>query len=271
MNPYKKLKLEFDGIRDVITQYSSSGNVNNFINGLDIALKEDNYEEMLYYLNQLCIWYKNNINEIHSNEFVFNSDDHDRNKKILEELKKELAVCNFSNRISNNEMKTQGNIPKIFISHSSSDKKYGDALRNLIIALGVSNEQLIYTSHPLHKIPLDENIYDYLRKNIDDNVFVIFLWSNQYLESPACLNEMGAAWITQTNYTNIYTPNFSLKNPKYHECAVNTRKMGAILNGDASCKSSMIEFRDKILNLFNLKIDEQNWTYILDKFINEIK
>lgn len=269
MNPYKKLKLELDGIRDVITQYSSSVNVNNFINGLDIALKEDNYEEMLYYLNQLCIWYKNNINEIHSNEFVFNSDDHDRNKKILEELNDQLKSYDFSNYI--NVAEKQDNSPKIFISHKSSDKKYGDALRDLIISLGVSNEQLIYTSHPLHKIPLDKNIYDYLKDNINSNVFVIILWSNEYLDSPACLNEMGAAWVAQTDYTNIYTPNFSFENPKYNECVVDTKKMGAVLNGDAYCKANMIEFKNKILDIFNLEIDEQTWSFNFDKFIEAIQ
>ena len=59
------------------------------------------------------------------------------------------------------------------------------------------------------------------------------------MESPACLNEMGAAWVTQTDYTNIYVPSFSFGNPKYHECAVDTKKMGAVLNGDEHCKASM--------------------------------
>lgn len=160
--------------------------------------------------------------------------------------------------------------PVIFLSHRSSDKKYGDALEKLIRGLGVKDNQLIYTSHPLHKIPLDKNIYDYLKENIGQETFVIILWSNEYLESPACLNEMGAAWVMQTDYTNLYTPDFAFGNPKYHECAVDPRKMGAVLNGDANCKASMIEFRNKILKLFDLKIDEQAWTYLLDEFIKEI-
>ena len=65
--------------------------------------------------------------------------------------------------------------PLIFLSHKSDDKKYGDALRNFIIGLGVKDNQLIYTSHPMHKIPLDVSIYDYLRKNITSNVFMIIL------------------------------------------------------------------------------------------------
>ena len=52
--------------------------------------------------------------------------------------------------------------PIIFLSHKSDDKKYGHALREFIHELGVKDDQLIYTSHPSHKIPLDKGIYNYL-------------------------------------------------------------------------------------------------------------
>lgn len=271
MDAYKKLKLEIRGIKKVIEQYSSEGNIGNYIKGLQEGLKTDEVENVLYYLNEVCIWYENNISQIHSNKYVLNPEEHDRNKKLLEEIKTDLENFDFSNINKKGEEENNVKIPKIFLSHRSSDKKYGDALEKLIIGLGVKNNQLIYTSHPLHKIPLNENIYDYLRKNINQDVFVIILWSNEYLESPACLNEMGAAWVTQSDYTNIYTPDFAFGNPKYHECAVDTRKMGAVLNADANCKASMIEFRDKILKMFELTIDEQTWMYLLEQFISDIK
>ena len=85
------------------------------------------------------------------------------------------------------------------------------------------------------------------------------------------MNEMGAAWVTQSDYINMYTPDFAFGNPKYHECAVDTRKMGAVLNADANCKASMIEFRDKILKIFGLTVDEQLWMYLLEQFISDIK
>lgn len=271
MDAYKKLKLEIEGIKNVIEQYSSDGNIGNYIRGLQKGLETDEVENVLYYLNEVCIWYKNNISRIHSNKYVFNPEEHDRNKKLLEEIREELENYDFSEINKKSEEKNNVKVPKIFLSHRSSDKKYGDALEKLIIGLGVKNNQLIYTSHPLHKIPLNENIYDYLRKNINQDVFVIILWSNEYLESPACLNEMGAAWVTQSDYTNIYTPDFAFGNPKYHECAVDTRKMGAVLNADANCKASMIELRDKILKTFELTIDEQTWMYLLEEFVSDIK
>lgn len=170
----------------------------------------------------------------------------------------------------NNDNLMENAVTTIFISHKSSDKKYGDALRNFIVGLGVPENQLIYTSHPMHKIPLDVSIYEYLRANIHSNMFMIILWSDAYLQSPACLNEMGAAWVVQSDYTNIYVPEFSFGNPKYHECAVDTRKMGAVLNGDEHCKSAMLELKNKIVEMFNLKVSEQKVLFLLDSFINEI-
>ena len=158
----------------------------------------------------------------------------------------------------------------IFISHSSSDILYGNALKKFITGLGVKREQLIYTSHPMHKIPLDANIFDYLRKNINKKIFMIFLFSDNYFNSPACLNEMGAAWVIQNDYTSIFTPNFDFENPKYLGCAIDIRKMGIVLNGNDLCKTSMIEFKKKILSLFELFDDEIQSSHLIEEFINEI-
>ena len=177
-------------------------------------------------------------------------------------------ISENTNQTSDNNIVSKS--PVIFLSHKSNDSKYADMLRDFIIGLGVKNNQLIYTSHALHKIPMDKNIYDYLRMNINSKIFMIILWFNDYLESPACLNEMGAAWVTQSDYTNIYVPTFDFGNPKYHECAVDTRKMGAVLNGNTHCKASLIELKNKILSLFELKDDEQNSAYLIDEMMKKL-
>lgn len=68
------------------------------------------------------------------------------------------------------------------------------------------------------------------------HIFLSSRKSDQYMDSPACINEMGATWGVYRDYTNIYVTHFSFGNPKYHECAVDTRKMGAVLSGDKQCK-----------------------------------
>lgn len=269
MDPFKRLTIEFNGIKEVIRKYTSDGNISNFLSRLEESLGNIDGEEIVYCLSEIDKWYSKNISAINSNDYVFNKEAHARNKALITELLEELRGYDFSKQKGSSPIDNRS--PRIFLSHCSANKKYGDALEKLLTSIGIKSDQLIYTSHPLHKIPLDLNIYDYLRKNIGRNVFVIILWSNEYLDSPACLNEMGAAWVAQADYTNIYVPDFAFGNPKYHQCAVDTRKMGAVLNGDPNCKASMIEFKDKVTELFELSVGEQEWTMILDQFLEDIK
>ena len=270
MNNFQRLAIEYDGIYGMIDKYTSDSKLMNYLSKLKEAIVEANYNTIIYTLSGIDKWYDENIGAIASNEYVFNPESHKKNmkliKEILSELKEDECVSNIDPGIDASKTDTL-----IFISHKSDDKKYGDALERFIIGLGVKKNQLIYTSHPLHKIPLDASIYDYLRSHFNSTIFMIILWSDKYLESPACLNEMGAAWVTQTEYTNIYVPSFSFGNPKYHECAVDTKKMGAVLNGDEHCKANMIELKNKIEELFKLKNDEAKVTFLLDQFTDEIK
>ena len=232
--------------------------------------KQSNYQNAneIYEIIRRCVKVIGKDYRINTDVFVWDRLFVDEDVRLLLDI---LDYCLDANNIkTSNIIKESVSNKLIFISHKSDDSKYGDALRNFIVGLGVKDNELIYTSHSLHKIPLDADIYDYLRKNINSNIFMIILWSDKYLESPACLNEMGAAWVTQSDYTNVYVPDFSFGNPKYHECAVDTRKMGAVLNGDEHCKASMLELKDKIASMFNLDVDEKKTSYLIDKFIEEI-
>lgn len=269
MNPIKQLRIEYDGIFGIIDNYTSDPVVMNSFTQLKLALENEEYDTICYTLDVLIDWYHRHLTEIKNNSYAFNFDQHVRNYELLKNIRANIAPDECHPTISQANSQV-GSIPLIFISHRSTDKQYGNALRDFISGLGVPNNRLIYTSHPLHKIPLDKNIYDYLRSNISANVFMIILWSNQYLESPACLNEMGAAWVVQSDYTNIYVPDFSFGNPKYRECAVDTAKMGAVLNGDAHCRASMLELKEKIVKLFDLHVDEHTLIYLLDRFTETV-
>lgn len=269
MDGYKCLSLELAGIEKNLKNYSENSSAYNILPNLKGALETRDKDEILYCLDVIIDWYDKNINNIHSNQFCFNGEEHDRYFDLIKNIKNEIEEHDDCRNASDREKKNDK--PLIFLSHRSSDKKYGDALEKFIVGLGVKNEQLIYTSHSLHKIPLDENIYEYLRKNINRDIFMIILWSDEYLNSPACLNELGASWVVQCDCTNVYVPQFSFTNPKYHECAVDTKKMGVVLNGDESCKHAMLELKDKILTLFGLSIDEAQIMYLIDGLINDIK
>lgn len=271
VDSFDKLRMEYRSIRSIIDSYTH-GSITYYLDGLKDAIDNIKRDELLYYLEKIIKWYNDNIYAIQRNQYVRDSEQHEHveAKKFLEEEYEELRGYDFSKIEKSTEVHYDRK-KKIFLSHRSSDKKYADALEKLIVGLGVDNDQLIYTSHPLHKIPLGQKIYDYLRANINDQVFMIILWSNEYLESPACLSEMGAAWVAQTDYIGIYTPTFSFGNPKYHEVPIDTTKMGALLNGDANCKASIIEFKNKIINFFGLKDNEQKSAYLIDQFMEDIK
>jgi hypothetical protein len=159
----------------------------------------------------------------------------------------------------------------IFLSHKSDDKAFADVVEEFIMGLGVREDQLVYTTHPLHKIPLSLNTYDYLRENINSNIFMIFLLSDKYLESPACLSEMGASWVLRSDYACFFIPGFNFNNPKYQSCPIDTKRIGIILNGDTLCKAGFIEFKDKLLELFNIKGNEAKSMFLIDKTMDKLK
>ena len=117
-------------------------------------------------------------------------------------------------------------LPKIFISHNSKDKAYVKLLVELFEGIGLTEDQVFCSSVDGYGVPLDENIYDFLRKQFEEyDLHVVFILSKHYYQSAASLNEMGAAWVTKTKYTNILLPGFDYdsivgvidKNHTFHE------------------------------------------------------
>ena len=100
---------------------------------------------------------------------------------------------------------------------------------------------------------------------------MIILMSNDYLQSPACLCEMGAAWVKQTDCIGVYTPDFDFGNPKFHDIPFDNTKMGTVLTDDPRCKAGMIELKNKIVDFFGLDVDEQTSTFLIDQFMDSIK
>ncbi|MCL2284073.1 MAG: toll/interleukin-1 receptor domain-containing protein [Fibromonadales bacterium] len=108
---------------------------------------------------------------------------------VAEQTKKQKEINNQQSQdIKENEthLKT-----KIFISHSSKDEKYCTELKNYLIKIGVSDELIYYTS--IQAFGVLENIKE-VRKNLINARLVIFIVSENFYNSPYCLNEMGAVW-----------------------------------------------------------------------------
>lgn len=119
---------------------------------------------------------------------------------------------------------------KIFISHSSKNKDYGEALVNLLTAVGVKDDEIIFTSNDAYGIPIGQSIFNWLKSRISEKPHVLYLLSPEYYGSVACLNEMGAAWVVENKHTMIFTPNFNLSSPEFLNGAIDPREIGFYIN-----------------------------------------
>lgn len=119
---------------------------------------------------------------------------------------------------------------KIFISHSSKDAAYGKALVTLLTGVGVAHESIVFTSDTTYGVPNSANIFDWLKQQISDKPFVIFLLSPDYYRSIPCLNEMGAAWIIENQHATIFTRNFDLKDERFRDGALDPRRIGFFID-----------------------------------------
>ncbi len=151
---------------------------------------------------------------------------------------------------------------KVFISHSSEDKKYGDVLLEFLKGLGLNRDEIIYTSNDLYGVPLGKEIYYYLRENINTDVHMIFLLSDNYFKSVACMNEMGATWLAQKEYTVIGIPSFNFSCNSFQDCCIDSKEMGFIMDNYIR----ITEFKGIIESEFGKRIDDLEWQVLLEKY-----
>ena len=159
---------------------------------------------------------------------------------------------------------------KIFISHSSKDVETISKFVDLLADMGLTSEELFCSSISDYGIPLNEDIYDYLASLFRDyDIYVIFMLSQNYYNSTACLNEMGAAWVLKSDYTSILLPGFSY--PEI-EGAVNPNKIGLKLDDeDEFLKKRLGELIHILADRTGKKIDEIRWEKKRNDFIEKIK
>ena len=157
----------------------------------------------------------------------------------------------------------------IFISHSEKDSKIVSDFVDLLYSIGLNEENMFCSSRTEIGVPLREDIYDYLRNLLDSDVIIpIFMLSENYYNSPACLNEMGAVWIKQKDYFTFLLPNFEFKQIKG---AINPNKKSIKLDSNHNLlKGELSNFKDEICKIFNTKISANRWEKQRDNFIDKL-
>lgn len=161
---------------------------------------------------------------------------------------------------------------KIFISHSSRDMAFVQPLVELFEHMGLKSENMFCSSIPGYNVPLDKNIFDYLKEQFDNyNLRVVFVLSENYYNSPASLNEMGAAWVLRHKYTSILIPQFDFVDIKG---VIDKMQISIKLDSDKTeLKARLNELRGTIIREFGIKasLSSQNiWERHRDEFIDKV-
>lgn len=182
--------------------------------------------------------------------------------KIQAELEKNPTAS--STTISNDKPK------KVFVSHASNDKSFVELFVNLLEDIGLSEDEIVCSSIPGYGIPLGKDIYDWLSEQFQNcDLHIIFVLSNNYYNSVACLNEMGAAWVLKQKYDTVLLPEFDFPQIKG---AINPQQIGIKLDSDcAELNQRLNELKDSLIEEFELKsLSASKWERHRNEFVCKI-
>ena len=159
--------------------------------------------------------------------------------------------------------------PMVFISHSSKDKEFAEALVDLLESIGLDNSNLFCSSVPEYWIGLSQDIFESLRKLFHDHeLYVIFIQSPRFYDSPVSLNEMGAAWVLKNDYCSILTKDMTRE------------QMRGVVDGStifikvdsSEAEARMNELKNTMIQKFNLTdISDTTWERKRSSFLRSVK
>lgn len=162
--------------------------------------------------------------------------------------------------------------PKIFISHKSEDEDFVKALVKLLrLKIGSEKEKIFCSSVDNYKIGIGKKIFPEIKFQFEKyDVFMIIIHSPRYYESPICLNEMGAAWIQNTECYSFLTADCEYDDLK----GVVDNKIISIKVNAKDAKDRMNEFMGKVLDFFNLNKPDfstlSQWESDRDEFLKQV-
>jgi hypothetical protein len=97
---------------------------------------------------------------------------------------------------------------KIFISHSSKDSELVGEIIDILETTGIPSKKIFCSSYEGYGINLGENFLERLKKELNDEILVIFVLSENFYSSPISLCEMGATWIKTNEHIPLLIPPF---------------------------------------------------------------
>ena len=169
---------------------------------------------------------------------------------------------------TNNMVENQKKL-KVFISHSSKDKYFVEALVRLLEFIGLDDSTLFCSSVQGYGIGFNNDIYDTLREQFKNyNLYVIFVHSKNFYNSHASLNEMGAAWVMKTDFCSFLTNGFDFKDM---DGAINSNDKISIKVDAEDAKGLLNQFKEIICDMFSLPSKSGNvWEVRRDEFLKAV-
>lgn len=86
---------------------------------------------------------------------------------------------------------------KIFISHAKADEMIGEKLLDTLVALGIPQDSVFYSSKYHTGVGLGKDFHNEVKAALESCEVVVFLLTPNFYASEYCLNEMGAAWYAE--------------------------------------------------------------------------
>lgn len=185
-------------------------------------------------------------------------------KKIY--AKYNLLMSQVSMQSKDNSKK--GNSPMVFISHSSKDKEFAEALVDLLESIGLDKDTLFCSSVAGYGLGLSDDIFETLRNLfLNHDLFMIFIHSPRYYKSAVSLNEMGAAWALRTGFCSILTSDMEFSGLTG---VVNDRSIAIKVN-EEDAWYRLNELYDKLKDIFNLtSLEMTKWERKRDNFLRSV-
>lgn len=153
---------------------------------------------------------------------------------------------------------------KVFLCHSINDKEFAEHLLDMLHAMGLNHECIFYSSAHGYGTNLGESFIQRLKEELSNDVLVIFLLSDNFFNSPMCMCEMGAAWITTREHVPILIPPFDFDQVK----GVFPSSHGMKINDRAAYTS----LHEKITEYFSLApIKPAPWERARDRVVDRIE
>ena len=244
-----------------------------------LAHREENSHEAidayLEWHSAALLYLSNYYTEANPDYSEFKHIDNSGNGHVLRHNYKSLhSIYNLlMNNVTTQEIaKTAANgkkTPMVFISHSSKDKDFVDALVNLLDDMGFTKDTLFCSSVREYGIPLSGDIFETIRGLfLEHDLYVMFVHSPRFYGSAVSLNEMGAAWVLKTDFCSFLTSDMKFDKMKG---VVNGAKLSIKVDDDEA-KGLLNDLYKHLAAIFSLQeMDMNKWERKRNQFLQVVR